>query len=77
MPKHDRSCRSCQPWLLSWLFFFVIIFGLGLPAAWGDIRVRAEISPQQAEVGEILTLVIEVHGAQDVDAPALSGLDEF
>ncbi len=86
MPKYPRSCQSCrsywlcQPWLLSWLFFFVTVLGLGLPAAWGDIRVRAEVSPQQAEVGDVLTLVIEVQGAQNVNAPApdeMDGLDDF
>ena len=86
MSTYSRFCQSCQfcrpywscqPSLLSWLVFFVSILGLGLPTAWGDIRVRAEISPQHAEVGDILTLVIEVEGAQNVDAPALSGLDDF
>ena len=76
----SESCRSywlCQPQLLSWLVFFVSVLAVGLATAWGDIRVRAEISPQQAQVGEILTLVIEVEGAQNVDAPALGGLGDF
>ena len=55
----------------------VLLLGLGVSPAWANIRVRADINPQQAELGESLTLVIEVQGAQDVEPPALSGLDAF
>ena len=55
----------------------VLLLGLGVSPAWANIRVRADISPQQAELGESLTLVIEIQGAQDVEPPALSGLDAF
>ena len=54
-----------------------LLLGLGVSPAEADIRVRADISPQQAEPGESLTLVIEVEGAQDVEPPALGGLDAF
>ncbi len=55
----------------------VLLLGLGVWPAWANIRVRADISPHQAELGESLTLVIEVQGTQDVEPPALSGLDAF
>ena len=55
----------------------VLLLGLGVWPAWANIRVRADISPHQAEPGESLTLVIEVQGTQDVEPPALSGLDAF
>ncbi len=55
----------------------VLLLGLGVSPAWANIQVRANISPHQAEPGEPLTLVIEVEGAQDVEPPALSGLDAF
>ncbi len=55
----------------------VLLLGLGVSPAWATIQVRATISPHQAELGEPLTLVIEVEGAQDVEPPALSGLDAF
>ena len=54
-----------------------LLLGLGVSPAEADIRVQADIRPQQAEPGESLTLVIEVEGAQDVEPPALGGLDAF
>ena len=42
-----------------------------------DLSVRASINPQRAEVGETLSLTIEVKGAQNVTAPALGNIDGF
>jgi len=42
-----------------------------------DLSVRASINPQHAEVGETLSLTIEVKGAQNVTAPALGNIDGF
>ena len=50
---------------------------LGAGAALADISVRAVVDQQQAQVGETITLSIEVSGAQNVEAPALEGLDGF
>jgi len=47
-----------------------------LPAR-ADISVRASVSPQRAAVGQSLTLSVEINGAQNVVAPALSNLDGF
>jgi len=41
-------------------------------AARADVSLRATLNPQRAQVGEPLTLVIEVNGAQDVPAPAIT-----
>jgi len=46
-------------------------------AARADITVRATVSPQRAQVGETLTLSIEINGAQNVSAPALATIDGF
>ncbi len=46
-------------------------------SARADLSVRASVNPQRAEVGETLTLTIEVKGAQNVTAPALGNLDGF
>ena len=69
MDGHPR--RTAGAWLV------VLVLGLGVAQVRADIRVRAEITPQQAELGEPLTLVIEVQGTQNVEPPALSGLDGF
>jgi tetratricopeptide (TPR) repeat protein len=37
-----------------------------------DISVRASLNPQRAQVGEPLTLAIEISGAQNVAAPAVT-----
>ncbi|MFN8627217.1 MAG: BatD family protein [Candidatus Binatia bacterium] len=41
-------------------------------AARADVSVRAGVSPQHAQVGEPLTLSIEVSGARNVPAPSLA-----
>ena len=41
------------------------------PRARADISVRASLNPQRAQVGEPLTLAIEISGAQNVAAPAV------
>ena len=46
-------------------------------SAHADLSVRASVNPQRAEVGEALTLIIEVKGAQNVTAPALGNIDGF
>ncbi len=42
-----------------------------------DISVRSSLVPQRAQVGEPLTLSIEISGAQDVSAPAIANLNGF
>lgn len=42
-----------------------------------DVSVRATVSPQHAQVGEPLTLSIEISGAQNVPAAALGNIDGF
>lgn len=71
-------CRQYRiPLLL--LCLMLLVGGVALPAvqARPDIRARAKLTPELAEVGEVLTLTIEVQGTQDVEAPALEGLDGF
>ena len=46
-------------------------------AARADLSVQATVNPRRAQVGEPLSLTIEVNGAQNVTAPALSDLDGF
>ncbi len=46
-------------------------------AARADLSVRASVNPQHGQVGEPLSLTIEVNGAQNVTAPDLSNLDGF
>lgn len=69
MGGHAR--RISGVWLLG------LLLGLGGAQAQADIQVQLHITPRQAEPGELLTLVIEVRGAQNVEPPALSGLDGF
>lgn len=45
-------------------------------AARADISVRASLNPQRAQVGEPLTLAIDISGAQNIGAPAVS-IDGF
>jgi hypothetical protein len=42
-----------------------------------DVSVRATLNTQQAQVGQPVTLSIEIQGAQNVEAPPLGGLDGF
>ncbi len=46
-------------------------------AARADVSVRATLNPRHAQVGEPLSLTIEINGAQNVSAPALGGIDGF
>ena len=46
-------------------------------AAHADLSVRASVNPRRAQVGEPLSLIIEVSGAQNVTAPALGSIDGF
>jgi hypothetical protein len=46
-------------------------------AARADVSVGASLTPQRAQVGEALTLAIDVSGAQDVAAPTLGSIDGF
>lgn len=52
-----------------------LILCLSLPAR-AEVSVRASISPQRGQVGEPLTLSIEVSGARNVAAPSLT-IDGF
>ncbi len=62
-----------------------LVAQLTLIAAWllrsvparADISVRASLVPQRAQIGEPLTLSIEISGAQDVPAPAIANLNGF
>ncbi len=69
MGGHAR--RMSGTWLV------VLLLGLGGAPARADIQVRLEVTPRQAEPGEPLTLVIEVRGVQNIEPPALSGMDGF
>jgi hypothetical protein len=42
-----------------------------------DISASATLDTRSAQVGQAVTLAIEVKGAQNIQAPALSGLDDF
>ena len=46
-------------------------------AARADLSVHATVNPRRAQVGEPLSLIIEVSGAQNVTAPALGAIDGF
>jgi BatD DUF11 like domain len=48
---------------------FILVF-LSRPAH-ADLSIRANVSPQRAQVGEPLTLSIDISGAQNVSAPAV------
>lgn len=69
MGGHTR--RMARAWMV------VLLLSLGVPQARADIQVQVEVTPRQAELGEPLTLVIEIQGTQDVEPPALSELDGF
>jgi len=75
MRPASRRCR--------WRWSLIVIFGL-VPAALfppavarADISVRASVNPQRAQMGEPITLTIEISGAQNISAPALGNLDGF
>jgi tetratricopeptide (TPR) repeat protein len=61
-------------WLLGWVVAFLVVVA---PAARADITVSAQLDTVHTAVGQPVTLSIEVRGAQNVQAPALSGLDDF
>ena len=54
-----------------------LLVSLGASAASADVSVRASARPQRAEVGQPISLTIEVNGTQGVAAPALDTLDGF
>jgi tetratricopeptide (TPR) repeat protein len=47
------------------------------PACGAEISVRATVSPQRAQVGEPMTLAIDINGAQNVPALTLGNIDGF
>lgn len=54
----------------------IALLSLTAPAA-AEVNVRAALSAQTAQVGQPVTLSITVEGAQNVEAPALEGLEDF
>jgi tetratricopeptide (TPR) repeat protein len=70
-PSSTRPLKSLAPAALLVCLLFTA------SSAYGDLSVRASVNPQRAEVGEALSLTIEVKGAQNVTAPALSNIDGF
>ncbi|MFI5396251.1 MAG: BatD family protein [Candidatus Binatia bacterium] len=69
----ERSLRHLG-FLGSCAFAFILVF-LSRPAH-ADLSIRANVSPQRAQVGEPLTLSIDISGAQNVSAPAVN-IDGF
>lgn len=59
-----------------WVGVASVLAALAAPAA-GDVSVRASLTPRAAQLGQTITLSIDVEGAQNVQAPALSGLEDF
>jgi hypothetical protein len=61
---------------IKWNLLTLVVLSLlagALPSpACADISVRASLAPQRAQVGEPLTLAIDVGGAQNVAAPAVN-----
>ena len=58
-------------------FLALAITALAASSAGADITVHATVNARTAQVGEPLSLTIEVKGAQNVAAPALGALDGF
>ena len=73
--------RLCRRHRLPFLGLCLILLAssAAIPAAQArpDIRARAQLTPELAEVGEVLSLVIDVQGAQEIEAPTLQELDGF
>jgi hypothetical protein len=59
------------------VFIAVACLLVAPPSVHADIGVRASVDPQRAQVGESMVLSIEITGAQNVSAPALSAPDGF
>jgi tetratricopeptide (TPR) repeat protein len=68
--------RPAQP-ALRLILMALLTALLAATTARADVSVRASVNPRRAEVGEPLSLTIEVSGAQNVSAPALGNLDAF
>lgn len=39
--------------------------------AYAEVTVRATLNPQRAQVGEPITLTLDINGTQDIQAPAI------
>jgi tetratricopeptide (TPR) repeat protein len=59
-------------WPLLHLVVLCLLAGALPCPAFADISVGATLNPQRAQVGEPLTLVVSVNGAQNVAAPAIN-----
>ena len=82
LPAGESNPRSPLPpgegqgegikWHLLHLVVLCLLAGALPSPARADISVRASLNPQRAQVGEPLTLAIDVSGAQNVAAPAVN-----
>jgi tetratricopeptide (TPR) repeat protein len=77
LPKAEGSHTTAQLPARSLASLALLLTLFAATPAHADLSARASINPQRAEVGETLTLTIEVKGAQNVTAPALSNIDGF
>src|SRR5205085_1547300 len=86
-PRARRASRRARAGLVmcrgrdrEWRLICAAVFALLIPlftgAARADISVRATVNPQRAQVGEPLTLTIDINGTQSVPAPAIT-IDGF
>jgi hypothetical protein len=67
---------SRRSWRLHVMIAIAAVF-LAAANARADVSVRATLDTQQAQVGQPVTLSIEVQGAQNVESPTLTGLEDF
>jgi len=71
-----RACRR-RAYSLAVLLGLVAVALFTPVSAGADISVGAGVNPRRAQVGEPITLTIEISGAQNAAAPALANLDGF
>jgi hypothetical protein len=64
-----------RAWICSMIAAALLFFGLA--PAHAEVSVRAGLNTPSTQVGQVVTLTILVEGAQNVEAPALEGLEDF
>lgn len=77
VPPAERSTRFRGWWRTVLPRVVILAIVVSATPAQADISASASLNAQNAQVGQAVTLSIELKGAQNVEAPALTGLDDF
>jgi hypothetical protein len=71
LPPGEGRVKGIRRYILHLIVLCLLAGALPCPAR-ADISVRASLNPQRVQVGEPVTLAIDINGAQNVAAPAVN-----